>query len=346
MFVSLNGFVMKNRPLLSICIPTYNRKAKLARTLDRLIPQCLGGDIEIVVSDNASNDGTSEYCLDQSTTHKFFSYFCQKKNVGFSDNLISVLSRANGEYLWMLGDDEVVHSEAVIRILNAIVATHSSWLVCNFVKLKSPSDKWPVDGEINFDKGLQPLTLDEVLNVVGIWASFMSISIIRRDTYWEWAKYKKNIVSDYVGFEIALFSGYRGKCYILSSPILARIKEPLNNHRFDKLPVYIFDFFDPIDSMVKQGVLSSKIRTSLAHEMFFSMAGFLLLKTKIRGGALPKIGDCIRYHATVPMFWLIIFPLLISPSWFVKCGIGLLAYYVPKNSNTKLSRLITSLNIK
>lgn len=337
--------MMSAKPLLSICIPTYNRKNKLAQTLASLIPQCFLGEVEIIVSDNASDDGTTEYCMYQASTHSFFSYFRQERNVGFSDNLISVLSKANGKYLWMLGDDEVLHSEAVIRLLSAINTTDPSWLICNFVKIKSLNDDWPADSQISYDGGLHPLSLEEALEHVGIWASFMSVSVIRRDSFHEWLNCQTIASSDYIGFDIALFCGSKGKCFILSSPLLARINEPLEKHRFNNLSIYLFDFFDPIDSLVKRAVLSEKIRISLTHEMFLSMAGFLLISAKINGESLPKIGDCIHYHARVPMFWAIVFPLLILPSWLVRGGLGLLAWFLPKNSNSKLNRLMTSLGV-
>lgn len=336
---------MLNTPSLSICIPTYNRKDKLKQTLDCLMSQCLGKNIEVVVSDNASDDDTSDYCLHQSANHKFFSYYRQKRNIGFADNLISVLSKANGEYLWMLGDDEVLHPEAVGRLLSAIKATEPSWLICNFVKLESPNDKWPINGQISFNQGLCELSLVEALEAVGIWASFMSISVIRRDEYCEWLERHEKKESEYIGFDIALFAGRKGMCFVLSTPILARIKQPLNTHRFDNLAIYFFDFFDPIDLLVKKKLLTERVRASLAHEMFFSMAGFLLLKAKINNEALPKISDCVHYHARVPIFWMIIFPLLIMPSWLVRGGLGLLAWFVPQNSNSKLNRLMISLGI-
>ncbi len=53
-------------PMLSLCVPTYNRAGFLRGTLDRVASQvsCLAassaGTVEVVVSDNASTDGTAE----------------------------------------------------------------------------------------------------------------------------------------------------------------------------------------------------------------------------------------------------------------------------------------------
>ena len=44
-------------PIVSVVIPTYNRKLMLKRALDSVLDQTLK-DIEVIVVDNASTDGT------------------------------------------------------------------------------------------------------------------------------------------------------------------------------------------------------------------------------------------------------------------------------------------------
>ena len=51
-----------HKPILSLWIPTYNRKEKLARLINGVLAdfQRLSGKIEICITDNASTDGTDE----------------------------------------------------------------------------------------------------------------------------------------------------------------------------------------------------------------------------------------------------------------------------------------------
>jgi len=53
---------MSEKPLLSICIPTYNRAEYLAKSLDTLVclPEFNSSEVEVVISDNASTDNTQE----------------------------------------------------------------------------------------------------------------------------------------------------------------------------------------------------------------------------------------------------------------------------------------------
>ena len=52
------------RPLLSICIPTFNRGNILNDVLNNYVnnPQ-FDNEVEIVISDNASTDITAEICM-------------------------------------------------------------------------------------------------------------------------------------------------------------------------------------------------------------------------------------------------------------------------------------------
>jgi abequosyltransferase len=55
--------MIKKEPLLSICIPTYNREKYLRRLLDSIVFQkefIDTNDVEIVIADNASTDSTEE----------------------------------------------------------------------------------------------------------------------------------------------------------------------------------------------------------------------------------------------------------------------------------------------
>ena len=64
---------MNKQPLLSICIPTYNRADKLKQTLESIVsqPEFIDFDeFEIVISDNGSKDGTKEICEELKKKYK------------------------------------------------------------------------------------------------------------------------------------------------------------------------------------------------------------------------------------------------------------------------------------
>ena len=93
-----------NRPVLSICIPTYNRANALKKHLQRLV--CLDGfddEVEIVISDNASTDDTESVGKQFASDYSNIKYFRNKENVRDS-NFPIVLGHATGEYLKLMND--------------------------------------------------------------------------------------------------------------------------------------------------------------------------------------------------------------------------------------------------
>ncbi|NTV73513.1 MAG: glycosyltransferase, partial [Holophaga sp.] len=103
------------RPLLSICIPTYNRASLLELTLENVLAQTKGlPDVEVVVSDNASTDHTQEILA----RHSGILTDRLDRTVGITRNIEhAVCDMASGKYVWIVGDDDLVIGGALARVL-------------------------------------------------------------------------------------------------------------------------------------------------------------------------------------------------------------------------------------
>lgn len=95
-------------PILSLCIPTYNRLNSLRECLQPLLQEAVklpAGEVEIVVADNGSTDGTEAFCRElQSVYPTLFVYFRRAENAGYEANIITLLELAHGEFLKFLND--------------------------------------------------------------------------------------------------------------------------------------------------------------------------------------------------------------------------------------------------
>jgi glycosyltransferase involved in cell wall biosynthesis len=102
-------------PILSICIPTFQRKEALEKTLQGLIEseKLVAGKLEICISDNGSSDGTFEMLKDYAKRYSFIHIRKNPKNVGFDANLLASLKMAHGKYCWGIGDDDTIIPEGV-----------------------------------------------------------------------------------------------------------------------------------------------------------------------------------------------------------------------------------------
>ena len=105
---------------LSICIPTYNRANFLPDLLDSIVKQIDDSNkdiIEIVISDNASQDNTREVVESYRSRVSNLVYFRWDENNGADRNFIKVVELAKGEYCWLMGSDDVVVNASISFIL-------------------------------------------------------------------------------------------------------------------------------------------------------------------------------------------------------------------------------------
>lgn len=77
---------MSKKPLLSICIPTYNRELYLKRLLDSIVSQkefTDTDDVEIVIDDGPSKDNTEELVKTYQEKYKGkIRYYRNEKAIG------------------------------------------------------------------------------------------------------------------------------------------------------------------------------------------------------------------------------------------------------------------------
>ena len=85
-------------PVISICIPTYNRSRMLAELLDSIVAQELPDDIEVIVSDDASSDDTAEIAEAYSRSIKNYTFIRQPVNLGMDRNFRAVTSAASAPH--------------------------------------------------------------------------------------------------------------------------------------------------------------------------------------------------------------------------------------------------------
>lgn len=113
---------MSGRPLLSICIPTMDRAELLELGLANILSEAepFGDRVEVVVADNASTDGTPELLArfqGRIVTGR------QPERVIFPRNLLYVAcDLAHGEYVFFMGDDDLLVRGTVARLMALLEA--------------------------------------------------------------------------------------------------------------------------------------------------------------------------------------------------------------------------------
>jgi hypothetical protein len=108
-------------PLLSICIPTRNRASLLEPLLRLLLAEAhqLGGQVEVVVSDNGSDDETP-HVLESLRTLGPLRVHRNAENRGAIRNILQVVELAHGEYCMFLGDDDLIVAGGLERLVSIV----------------------------------------------------------------------------------------------------------------------------------------------------------------------------------------------------------------------------------
>lgn len=87
---------MSAAPRLSIGLPVYNGEKYVAESLEALLGQSFT-DFELIISDNASTDGTGDICRRYESQDSRVRYFCQQRNIGIAPNVNFILGQVRGE---------------------------------------------------------------------------------------------------------------------------------------------------------------------------------------------------------------------------------------------------------
>ena len=108
-------------PTLSIVIPTYNRAWYLAALLRSIRRQSRtdAGDVVVFVLDNASTDNTKKI-VEQAMLPIPLFYIRRPENIGGDANVRSAFAEESGEYVWVIGDDELLPPLALVTTLDLI----------------------------------------------------------------------------------------------------------------------------------------------------------------------------------------------------------------------------------
>jgi glycosyltransferase involved in cell wall biosynthesis len=115
-------------PQLTIGVPIRNGERSLVRPVESSLAQ-VGVDVEVVVSDNASTDGTAELCRAYAASDPRLRYEPLPQNIGLLANFRRVVHLARGKYFRWLGADDWLDPEYGRRCIAALEADPAAVLV-------------------------------------------------------------------------------------------------------------------------------------------------------------------------------------------------------------------------
>ena len=162
-------------PLLTICVPTFNREEDLRRLIDNLTGE-IGAreDVAVLVSDNASGDGTSELLRSAAAELPWLEAHRQPENLGAMGNIRWLAENAAPtEYLWIFCDDDLLLPGSLGTVLTLLRERRPGWL---FLPHRWTIGASPAPGRVE-----EYETAREMYLAYHHWLTFATASILRAD---------------------------------------------------------------------------------------------------------------------------------------------------------------------
>lgn len=118
------------KPLISVIVPVYNVKKYVEKCLDSILRQKYK-NLDIVVVDDGSDDGSSEICDNLEKKDKRVRVF-HKKNGGLSDARNFGLRKAKGDIVMFVDSDDFVNEDFVGAMLESMKKNNADVVVCGY----------------------------------------------------------------------------------------------------------------------------------------------------------------------------------------------------------------------
>lgn len=106
-------------PKVSVGLPVYNGQDYVGEAISSILCQTFG-DLELIISDNASSDRTEEICRGFAATDTRVRYYRQKRNRGAAPNYNFVFEKARGQFFKWAAHDDVVHPTFLERAVGIL----------------------------------------------------------------------------------------------------------------------------------------------------------------------------------------------------------------------------------
>jgi len=153
--------------LVSVIVPVYNTKNYLEKCINSLVKQSYH-NLEILLIDDGSSDGSGELCDELGKTDKRIRVFHQE-NGGLSCARNTGLANAAGSLLSFIDSDDYISPDMFRFMTDALSRTDSDIAICGFETIYSDRTKYTgIKGEKCYStkKALYELIIDT--NISGI----------------------------------------------------------------------------------------------------------------------------------------------------------------------------------
>jgi glycosyltransferase involved in cell wall biosynthesis len=229
---------MSDTPLVSIGVPVYNGEQFLARTLQSLLAQTYT-NLEIIICDNASTDGTEAICREFAARDVRIRYVRNASNIGAIPNFRRTLDHATGQYFAWTPADDVRPAQAIEHCVAAFATHRDAVMVHGQLDLDLPREGRAVSvaNHLQLETPSAPARVREFTKHLEHVA--MLFGLYRRDVL-QTVPFGNHMAADYF---VCLLVCERGPVVWVPSPILIYRHQygALDNPMYERVPITFRD---------------------------------------------------------------------------------------------------------
>jgi glycosyltransferase involved in cell wall biosynthesis len=311
------------RPLLTIAIPTYNRARFLRELLSVLFDQLVSEPrVELIISDNASVDETPAVVQEYKERGLQIRCLRNDTNLGADGNILQCFEQASGKYVWIVGDDDVVATDAIAKILTCLGAEEYDLVYVSSYPFEGPST--PRASNVS----REPTEIEDVemfVRRVHVLLTFISGNIVNKDRVLASEPGPLSTLMDthlvQLGWIYTALNAYARGLYIHEKLVGARI----NNTGGYKL---VQTFGPNLREITEKWLQDRSLQRLIVNGTLQTFWPGMLLNLRNSSGQFEKEeapGDILT-----PVFkdnfryWIFVYPILITPLALAKCWLFVL----------------------
>ena len=121
-------------------VPAWNSESFIGRTLDSLASQTYPS-LRVLISDDASTDGTAEICEHLAGRDARFSVIRQPANLGWIGNANFLLARAESEYCFFGFHDDIFAPDYVLQLARRLDGNQKAAIAYSDLHVMDPSGR-------------------------------------------------------------------------------------------------------------------------------------------------------------------------------------------------------------
>jgi glycosyltransferase involved in cell wall biosynthesis len=220
--------------LISICIPVYNRARYLPEAIESLAPQ-LNKDVELLVYDTGSTDGTRELMEAFERRFSEIRFFSLETKRGFDETALLLLEQCRGEYVWFFGSDDVLREGAIDAVRSRILQLQPSFIYLNH-EIVDDAGRLLIRSHVGRSKDREFRTGEQCVAWLGLYLGYISACVFRRSPGWSLSEAKEFNGSLWMGLYLNLLSlAQGGPAHYIGQPMLRARRNPGNIYNYGEV---------------------------------------------------------------------------------------------------------------